>query len=172
MAEPFQGSITMFGGNFNPRNYAFCNGAILATSQNESLFSLLGTLYGGDGRTTFGLPDLRGRLPIHRNDSSPGIPVIPQGARSGVERVTLRNDQLPNHTHRLQASASDPTTTTAAGAILGAAEIFTSDTTEPLSALYSQSVQSTGGSQPHDNLMPYCAVNFIIALQGIYPTRS
>lgn len=169
--DPFLGQIKMFAGNFAPRGYAFCDGQLLAVSQNDALFSLLGTTYGGDGRTTFGLPDLRGRLPVHAG-TGPGLTPRPLGQKSGAETVTVTEAQMLFHTHTPQAtnipgSGSDPAGAVPAGATGGS--YYT--TAAPTLAMHADAVSTaTGGGQPHYNVMPFLCVNFIIALQGIYPS--
>ncbi|QBK31404.1 phage tail protein [Roseitalea porphyridii] len=170
MSEPFVGEIRMFAGNFAPRGWAFCDGQLLAVSQNDALFSLLGTIYGGDGRTTFGLPDLRGRLPIHAGHG-PGLSERRLGAKSGAEKVTLTVNQLPSHTHPLQASTGAAVSRQPAGQTMATAEgSIYSRTTAP-EMLSSDSITNTGGSRSHTNLMPFLCVHFIVALFGIYPSR-
>ena len=172
MSEPFVGEIRMFGGNFAPRGWAFCDGQLLAVSQNDALFSLFGTIYGGDGRTTFGLPDLRGRIPIHAGNG-PGLSQRRLGAKSGTETVTVTVNQLPTHTHPMQASAdaanSPNPQNNVASETLTATPYFDDTPTVPLNAA---SITNTGGSRSHTNLMPYLCVHFIVALFGIYPSRS
>jgi len=173
MSEPFVGEIRMFAGNFAPRGWAFCDGQLLAVSQNDALFSLLGTIYGGDGRTTFGLPDMRGRIPIHAG-AGPGLSDRRLGAKGGDENVTLTTNQLPSHTHEPVKGFSD-----------------VADASEPVGNMPAQStsvrlfstaagtaadfnnaaVSNVGGSQSHTNLMPFLCINFIISLFGIYPSR-
>jgi microcystin-dependent protein len=172
MSEPFVGEIRMFAGNFAPRGWAFCDGQLLAVSQNDALFSLLGTIYGGDGRTTFGLPDVRGRLPIHAG-SGPGLSPRRLGAKSGSETVTLTVNQMPSHSHDFvgnTAEATDisPTGKTIAKGVGVAALAATAQNTDMASSM----VSATGGSRSHTNLMPALCVHFIIALFGIYPSRS
>lgn len=173
MSEPYLGSIHMFGGNFAPRSYALCDGQLIAITQNDALFSLLGTIYGGDGRTTFGLPDLRGRLPMHMGQG-PGLSERRIGAKFGGETETLTVNQLPSHTHTVGA------TTTAADDPSPSGNIF-ADTGDNLSVyqtpgaamtLAPNSVTTSGGSQSHENRMPALCINFIIALYGIYPSRN
>lgn len=171
MSEPFVGEIRMFAGNFAPRGWAFCDGQLLAVSQNDALFSLFGTIYGGDGRTTFGLPDLRGRLPIHMG-SGPGLSPRNIGSRSGVEAVTVTVNQIPSHTHPLQASGDLAGRTTAQDNVLGKSsniDLYTGDA--PDGALNAAAITNVGGSQSHSNVMPYLCLNFIVALVGIYPSR-
>ena len=172
MSEPFVGEIRMFAGNFAPRGWAFCDGQLLAVSQNDALFSLFGTIYGGDGRTTFGLPDLRGRLPIHAG-SGPGLSPRTLGSKGGAETVTVAVNQLPSHTHPFNASTSIADEAAPAGNTLGqpnAANLYFE--TDPSQAMATSAITSVGGSQPHTNLMPFLCVNFIVALVGIYPSRS
>ncbi|MDO3383024.1 phage tail protein [Gilvimarinus algae] len=173
MSEPFVGEIRMFAGNFAPRGWAFCDGQLLAVSQNDALFSLLGTIYGGDGRTTFGLPDLRGRIPIHAGHG-PGLSERRLGAKSGEENVTLTTNQIPSHTHQMQASnelATDksPQNNLVARTAPAVIDIYNPD--GPPVALKHDAVTSVGGSRSHTNLQPFLCVHFIIALFGIYPSR-
>ena len=172
MSEPFVGEIRMFAGNFAPRGWAFCDGQLLAVSQNDVLFSLFGTTYGGDGRTTFGLPDLRGRVPIHAG-SGPGLSQRRLGAMGGTEAVTLVADQIPSHNHQLKASGdlagrANPQDNLPAKS--AKVELYSGET--PDSALSPQATSTVGGSQSHSNLMPFLCVHFIVALVGIYPSRS
>ena len=172
MSEPFVGEIRMFAGNFAPRGWAFCDGQLLAVSQNDALFSLLGTIYGGDGRTTFGLPDMRGRIPIHAG-SGPGLSDRRLGAKSGSETATVDVTQLPAHTHSL-ASTNSVTEGNPAGNVVadtGTKNIYADDAAPALNFSSSAS-QAVGGSQSHSNMMPYLCINYIIALFGIYPSRQ
>ena len=172
MSEPFVGEIRMFAGNFAPRGWAYCDGQLLAVSQNDALFSLLGTIYGGDGRTTFGLPDMRGRLPIHAGQG-PGLSPRRLGAKSGEESVTLTVNQIPSHNHEpFQASTDRGNETNPSGNLVAESPSVTLYLEDPQSAnLNSGAVGQTGGSRSHTNLMPYLCVHFIIALFGIYPSR-
>lgn len=164
MANPYVGEIRMFGGNFAPSDWAFCDGSLISITENETLFSLIGTTYGGDGQTTFALPDLRGRVPVHQN---PGYPL---GLMAGAEAVTLTTAQIPAHTHQFSASTV-PTNTSPQGGLLAATgEVFTS--VSQMVALASPSIGNAGGSQPHSNLQPALCVNFIISLLGVYPSQS
>ncbi|WP_017328065.1 phage tail protein [Synechococcus sp. PCC 7336] len=171
MSEPFVGEIRMFAGNFAPRGWAFCDGQLLAVSQNDALFSLLGTIYGGDGRTTFGLPDLRGRIPIHAG-SGPGLSPRRLGSKAGSETVTLTVNQLPSHTHNIIATDNQGTERNPTGNIVARSggDIYRQAT--PDGAMASSIVTNVGGSRSHTNLMPTLCINFIIALFGIYPSRS
>lgn len=160
----------MFAGNFAPRGWALCDGQLLAISQNDALFSLLGTIYGGDGRTTFGLPDLRGRIPIHEG-SGPGLTPRQLGASAGQENVTVTANQLPSHTHQWVGTndAAQNTSPTGAGVASPTPDIYE---TTPDVAMDSNMVGDTGGSQSHTNIMPFLCIRFIIALFGIFPSRS
>jgi len=176
--EPFIGQIIMFGGNFAPRGWAFCNGQLLAISQNQALFSILGTTYGGDGRTTFGLPDLRGRVAMHPG-TGPGLTPRRPGEKTGVEAVTLTANEIPSHTHPATVNAVAP-----AGTSNDASNNFWADDAGVSSATYhagpanikmnadAVQIDSAGGNQSHTNLQPSQCVNFIISLQGIFPSRS
>lgn len=174
MSEPFVGEVRMFAGNFAPRGWAFCDGQLLAVSQNDGLFSLLGTIYGGDGRTTFGLPDLRGRIPIHAGQG-PGLSERRLGAKSGAETETLTVNQLPSHTHTLDAVSQIGTEASPQANLLAKTTAgnpyFTPAGSAPVVNMASASVTGTGGSRSHTNEMPYLCVHFIIALFGIYPSR-
>ena len=176
MSEPFVGEIRMFAGNFAPRGWAFCDGQLLAVSQNDALFSLLGTIYGGDGRTTFGLPDLRGRIPIHAG-SGPGLSLRALGSRGGRETVTLTINEapIPTHTHPSRAMAARANSGDPQGAVLGTASSNVyAPASSPTLALAAESVgeHRFGGSEPHPNLQPFLCVHFIIALSGIFPSRN
>jgi microcystin-dependent protein len=165
--EAYIGQIILFAGNFAPKNWAFCDGRLLPISQNTALFSLLGTTYGGDGRSTFALPDLRGRAPIHASGSHP------LGAVSGTETVSLTGTQIPAHGHSPQIAASNE----AAGANRPAGNILAEGThfsapTAADAALGGTSCSIAGGNQPHNNMEPFLAVNYIICLYGIFPARN
>lgn len=172
MSEPFVGEIIMFGGNFAPRGYADCDGQILAVNQNDALFSLLGTIYGGDGRTTFGLPDLRGRVALHQG-TGPGLSQRRLGSQGGAEEVTLNSNQLPPHGHQPQAS-QDPATANTPTSSLTLAKTSTAlyGTDTPATPLASNAVGNSGGNRSHHNMMPFQTIRYCIALVGIYPSRS
>jgi microcystin-dependent protein len=171
MSEPFVGEIRMFAGNFAPRGWAFCDGQLLAVSQNDALFSLLGTIYGGDGRTTFGLPDCRGRVPIHAGHG-PGLSERRLGARGGAEKVTLTTNQLPSHGHPLHGSTANGLQADPGGNVLaGSAVLEPYEEETPTAPMASAAITSVGGSRSHTNLQPFLCINFIIALFGIYPSR-
>ena len=173
MADPFLGEIKMFGGNYAPRNYATCDGQMQAISQNTSLYSLVGTTYGGDGRTTFGLPDMRSRVPIHQG-WGPGLTQRYMGNMVGTESVVLGQNQMPSHTHTVQAATSPTaTSTTPVGKVFAATDsknIYSTDA--PDTDMSQDMIATAGQSQPHYNLMPFSCINFIIALVGTYPPRS
>lgn len=171
MSEPFVGEVRMFAGNFAPRGWAFCDGQLLAVSQNDALFSLLGTIYGGDGRTTFGLPDLRGRIPIHPG-TGPGLSPRRLGAKAGAEKVTLTVNQLPSHRHTWRASSAVAQNRSPGGNALASptGSIYEAPNNEV--NLNTETISNVGGSQSHSNLMPFLCINFIIALFGIYPSRQ
>lgn len=171
MSEPFLAQIGMFGGNFAPRGWAFCDGQLMPIAQNSALFSLLGTTYGGDGRTTFALPDLRGRAPMQPRQG-PGLSNHSLGEKFGDEIVTLTEAQLPSHTHSLRATDEDAAQTDPTGRVYA---ITDDDLYRASGTMVDMSVETTtntGGSQSHTNMQPYLAINFIIALQGVYPSRN
>ena len=172
MSDNSVGEIRMFAGNFAPRGWSFCDGQLLDLNQFDALFSLLGTFYGGDGRTTFGLPDLRGRLPIHMG-TGPGLTTRPLGQMSGSETASLTTAQLPMHTHKFGAATTEATATNPTDAVIaqGVGTSFYAEAA-PDTALASRSLNIAGGNQEHDNLMPALCVNFIIALTGLYPSRT
>lgn len=172
MSEPFVGEIRMFAGNFAPRGWAFCDGQLLAVSQNDALFSLLGTVYGGDGRTTFGLPDLRGRIPVHAG-SGPGLSPRRLGAKGGTETVTITTNTLPSHNHTVYSSASGTAQSSPVGNVPLAdrVQVYSGSLDRPFDAA-ENIIGNTGGSRSHTNLQPFLCINFIIALFGIYPSRQ
>lgn len=171
-SEPFLAQIVMFGGNFAPRGWALCDGQLLPISQNTALFSLLGTTYGGDGRTTFQLPDLRGRVAIHPGHG-PGLSDYRLGQKGGVEQVTLTIDQIPSHTHAAKAYSEQGNQQDPGGMVpaYDRRETQYSDAVPDVS-MNVQAIAPTGGSSPHTNVQPFLCVNHIIALQGIYPSRN
>ena len=175
MAEPFIAEIRIFAGNFAPRGWAFCDGQMLPIDQNTALFSLIGTIYGGDGRTTTALPNLQGRAPMHPGRGS-GLTDRRIGQRAGTETVTLSEAQIPSHTHKLRATTNlgnvtTPTNTSSFARAAGATP-YQTDTTTNLVDLASAAVSTTGGGQAHTNMQPFLTMNFIIALVGTYPSRS
>jgi microcystin-dependent protein len=167
MAQPYVGEIRMFAGNFAPAGWALCNGQLLPISENDVLFTLIGTTYGGDGQNTFGLPDLQGRLPIHQGSG------FTLGANGGVEDVTLTTQQLPIHSHAFLAMTGNASTANASGNLLAQTPSYTPYiAATPNSPLAPNSIGPTGGSQPHTNFQPYLCINFIISLFGIFPTPT
>lgn len=170
MAQPYVGEIRMFAGNFAPAGWEFCAGQLLPISENETLFNLIGTTYGGDGQSTFALPDLRGRLPLHMGNGS----ILAE--TGGVEEVTLTVQQIPAHSHPLLATASNASSTNALNSVLAqntTYEPYLSPSSFPANTpLFSGSVSATGGSQPHTNFQPYLCVSFIISLFGIFPSPT
>ncbi len=170
MSEPFLAEIRIVGFNFAPRGWAFCDGQILPINQNQSLYSLLGTIYGGDGRTSFALPDLRGRTPIHVGSSNGGAHL--QGQKGGEEQHTLAANEMPNHDHVFEASGADATGIVPTGQFLARATTATYTPPANLVDMNSGAVANTGGGQAHENMQPFLAVNFCIALQGLFPSRN
>lgn len=167
MSEPFLSEIKIVSFNFPPKGWALCNGQLLPINQNQALFSLLGTTYGGNGQTNFALPNLRGRVPIHMNGSHT------LGEAAGSTSVTINQQQMPQHVHLLSG------TSTTGNALIPAANLLAATPNQlyhppdnSLQAMSPTAVSSVGGSQPHNNMMPYLVLNFIIALQGIFPSRN
>jgi microcystin-dependent protein len=186
MSEPFVGEIKMVGFNFAPRGYALCNGQILSIAQNTALFSLLGTMYGGNGQTTFALPNLQGRVPVHQGQGA-GLSNYTIGQNGGEETHTLITTEMPLHNHTATATTTVSASSTAANATSpannflansGRTNIYSNTPPDvnmgsnPATATTSVTVQSSGGSAPHNNLQPYLCVNFVIALEGIFPSRN
>ena len=172
MSQPFMGTIALAGFSFAPAGWALCNGQLMSISQNSALFSLLGTTYGGDGVNTFGLPDLRGRALIHQG-TGPGLSNYVMGQMSGTESVTLTTGNIPAHTHTWPASTAAATGRLPVGNVLGAASVNAYQSAAPAAALAPATIgTATGSSVPHENMMPYQTVNYIIALQGIFPSRN
>lgn len=171
--EPFIGEIIMFGGNFAPRGWALCDGALLSISQNQALFSILGTTYGGDGRTTFQLPDLRGRVSMHPG-SGPGLTPRQLGEKGGTETNTLTTAQLPAHNHSVSVGVSGATGEEAApngNVIASLTNAFNEDATAG-QALGGVNQSNVGGGNSVNNIQPFQCVNYIIALEGTYPSRN
>jgi microcystin-dependent protein len=167
MAQPYVGEIRMFAGNFAPAGWMFCEGQLLPISEYETLFNLIGTTYGGDGQSTFALPDLRGRVPLHFGN---GFTLAETG---GVETVTLTVPQIPAHTHALLATSSIATQQNVSPNVMAQASLFNPYiNVNPTSPMASQAVTSTGGNQPHNNFQPYLCVDFIISLFGIFPSQT
>lgn len=170
---PYVGEIRMFAGTFNPAGWAFCKGQLLPIDQFDTLFNLIGTTYGGDGQSTFGLPDLQGRVALH-NGQGPGLSqnyVI--GEEGGVEEVTLSTQQIPKHSHSLLASTGPGNSSNPQGNVIGsppAVSLFKRE--KPTKNLAASAVLPVGGSQPHENRMPYLTITYIISLFGIYPSPT
>jgi microcystin-dependent protein len=182
MSNPFLGEIRVFAGNFSPRSWAFCRGQLLPISQNDALYALLGTTFGGDGQVTFGLPDTQGRVVIGQG-TGPGLSSYIVGQESGTESVTLTSNQLPQHTHSMLAYVTPATTSNPTNAVLAQTGItypgsqiqnslFYLSGTANTAGLPADTIQAAGGNQPHDNNMPGLVLNYIIALEGIFPSRN
>jgi microcystin-dependent protein len=173
MAQPYVGEIRMFGGSFAPVGWMFCDGQLLPISEHEVLFTLIGTTYGGDGQSTFGLPDLRGRIPVH-NGHGPGLSqnyLI--GEATGVESVNLTAQQVPSHTHQMVASTGPGSSKNPENNVVGSPPAVTMFfRASPNVNLASTMVSSVGGSQPHENMMPFLTVSYIISLFGLFPSQS
>jgi microcystin-dependent protein len=166
MSEPFLGQIMIAAFNFPPRGYALCDGALLPINQNQALFSLLGTMYGGNGQTTFALPNLRGRVPIHVGGGHT------QGESSGTSSVTLSAPQMPAHTHLVRARNEDGATNVPADRVLAASPSQLYYGYDSPVAMASGAVSTVGSSQPHTNMQPYTVISFCVALQGVFPSQN
>jgi microcystin-dependent protein len=171
MAEPYVGEIRMFAGNFAPVGWAFCDGRQLPISEYDTLFNLIGTTYGGDGQSTFNLPDLRGRIPVHAGAGGGGSYVL--GQLGGVENVVLTQNQIPAHSHAVACSSVGGNSDDPAGKVPAAAgtNLYTAAAGANAS-MSAGAVGSAGGSQPHENMSPFQAVNFIISLFGVFPSQN
>jgi microcystin-dependent protein len=173
MSNPFIGEIRMFGGSFAPAGWAFCAGQLMPISENDALFTLIGTTYGGDGQETFALPDLQGRLPLHQGQAPKGSQNYQLGEKAGVESVTLTVQQIPTHTHAFMASTALALSPDPTGNIVAqppTINLFFGDVAA--AGLNQQSIQPTGGSQPHENCQPFLCISFIISLFGVFPPQS
>jgi microcystin-dependent protein len=168
MAQPFVGEIRMFAGNFAPAGWMFCEGQLLPISENETLFQLIGTTYGGDGQSTFGLPDLRGRIPLHQGNS------FILAETGGAEEITLTVNQVPAHSHPALATATVASEVSPANVLIAESRPATSQFFQdvPANNMAANMLQTVGGSQPHTNFQPYLCINFIISLFGIFPPPS
>ncbi len=172
MAEPFIGEIRLFAGGFAPLGWAMCQGQTLPIADNDALFSLIGTTYGGDGQNTFSLPDLRGRVPLHQG-AGPGLSNRVMGQSGGSEQVTLTAAQMPAHSHGMVASsASAQTAAGPSGNLLGTTKINMYGSGSPTTPMGAGAITPTGGGQPHGNMAPFLGMNYIIALFGIFPSRA
>jgi microcystin-dependent protein len=170
--QPFIGEIKLFAGNFQILGHAYCAGQLMSIAQNTALFSLLGTTYGGDGQTTFGLPDLRGRFPVHMGNGAGLTPRV-IGEVGGIENVTLLSTQLPIHTHNLNCNATNGNNLNPLNNFWAAQPSLTQyAATSTANTMKPTSISSSGGNQPHDNMVPYLTINYLIALEGIYPSRN
>jgi len=174
MADPFVAEIRIFPFNFAPKGWAFCNGQLLPISQNTALFSLLGTTYGGDGKSTFALPDLEGRA-VMQPGQGPGLSLRDLGEMGGSETVTLIESEIPAHTHTISASNQPGEDAAPSGESLArsvGAQVYQTVTNANLQPMAFETLAPTGGSQPHNNMQPYLTFNFNIALQGVFPQRG
>jgi microcystin-dependent protein len=174
MSDPYVGEIRMFGGNFAPAGWAFCNGAPMPISENETLFQVIGTTYGGDGQETFNLPDLQSRIPVHQGSGAGTTWTI--GQSGGEESVTLNTNQIPIHTHQAFGS-TDPATTTQVqnsvpASVTAAGTVNAYGVLSPFTPLDPSTLAPVGGSQPHENLQPYLCISFIISLFGFFPSPT
>jgi microcystin-dependent protein len=167
MSEPFLGEIRLFAGNFAPRNWSFCDGRLVEITSRPALFNLIGTIYGGDGRRSFALPDLRSRVPVHRGT------FYPMGQKAGAETVALTGSQIPSHIHAVPALPAAGTSASPAGELLaGGTTVSRYSANGPATAMSPSSVGPVGAGQAHANVQPFVALNFIIALVGIFPSES
>jgi microcystin-dependent protein len=175
MADPFVAEIRIFPFNFAPKGWAWCDGQLMPLSQNTALFSLLGTTYGGDGKSNFALPDLQGRAPMHPGQG-PGLSLHDLGETGGSETVTLLESEIPSHSHALMSSPAPGNRTNPSGNSLartaGAMPYIPAASAPPLVSMSDQALAPAGGDQPHNNLMPYLTFYFCIALQGVFPPRT
>ena len=175
MPSPYIGQIMMFGGNYAPRGWALCDGQLLSISQWTALFSILGTTYGGDGRTTFGLPDLRGRVPVHPGQG-PGLTPRSLGQKAGEESVTLHINQIPSHRHEMYVNNGSGNAASPANKVMATESKGDTDYGDlpatPSDTLDPNCITNTGGGGAHDNMQPFQCVNYIIALEGEYPPRN
>jgi microcystin-dependent protein len=170
MGQPYIGEIRLFAGNFAPQGWAFCNGQLLAISEFDALFNLIGTTYGGDGQTTFGLPDLQGRIPFHAGTGGGNTYQLAQNG--GVEAVTLNPSQIPSHSHPPSASSNQGTASSPSNAVWAAFGDQPYSSAAPAAAMAAEAIGAAGGSQPHNNMPPFLAVSFIISLFGVFPTQN
>jgi microcystin-dependent protein len=171
MSSPYIGEIRIFAGTFAPVGWATCDGQLLAISQNDALFTLIGTTYGGDGQTTFGLPDLRGRIPIHQGQGG-GLSNYVLGQSSGTETVTVTTNQLPIHTHAASAASGVGHLSEPGGAVHATHRDYPVFDSAPGSAMAASALTSIGANQPHENMPPFLCINFIISLFGIFPSQN
>ncbi len=171
MAQPYVGELRIFAGNFAPAGWMFCSGQILPISENETLFNLIGTTYGGDGQSTFGLPDLRGRLPIHQGTGGGSTYTIAE--TGGAEEVTLSINQIPAHSHPMLGASGNGSQANPKNNVLASStlvKLYSGEAAD--TAMAATSITSTGGNQPHTNFQPYLCLNYIISLFGIFPSQN
>ncbi len=167
MSSPFIGEIRLFAGNFAPQGWAFCDGSLMAIAENDALFNLIGTTYGGDGQNTFALPDLRSRVPIHQG---PGFVI---GQAAGEESVTLTIQQIPIHSHAAQCRAGTSNSANPSGNFWGSSSALQyAAPGDTVSAMAAAALPAAGGSQPHDNMIPFLGINYIISLFGVFPSQT
>ena len=175
MSQPFIGQIVAFAGNFAPRNWQFCAGQLLSVSQNAALFAILGTTYGGNGQTTFALPDLRGRV-IVGSGSGPGLSPYVEGQQAGSENVTLQLNQMPIHSHMVNVQGGRGTAPSPVGGLLAGsgttADVYAPSPASAPAVMAQSMIASAGGSQPFSVLSPYTSINYIIAILGVFPSRN
>lgn len=175
MAQPYVGEIRMFAGNFNPNGWMFCSGQTMPIAENEVLFQLIGTTFGGDGQETFNLPNFQSRFPIHMGTSAASGVTYQLGEMAGTESVTLTTQQIPSHTHPLLASQDAGSQSNSLNSVLAAqspVSIYRPNAVAPNVPMHASSVSPVGGSQPHDNMQPFLAINYIISLFGIFPSQT
>jgi microcystin-dependent protein len=170
MSQPFVGEIRMVGFNFAPVGWAVCDGETVPISENETLYNLIGTTYGGDGQSTFQLPNLLGRIPVGQGTGGSGTYII--GELAGTETVTLTVPEIPSHTHALRAQTAAGTQPSPSGGVWANSSLEQYSTGAPTAQMAATSLQNAGGNLPHDNMPPFLAINFIIALYGIYPSQG
>lgn len=170
MSQPYVGEIRIFAGNFAPNGWLLCDGSTVPISENETLFQLIGTTYGGDGETYFNLPDLRGRTPIHQGTSTEGITAV-LGQTAGVEEIVLTTQQIPKHTHTPVATRT-PTSANPSGRVWSAWSDDPYSPSKPTHLMRNDAIRPEGGSQAHNNMPPYLALNFIISMYGIFPSQT
>jgi len=172
MGQPYIGEIRLFAGNFAPDGWMFCDGSLMPISENETLFNLIGTTYGGDGQTTFALPNLLSRVPVHQGTlSSTGQPFV-LAQSGGEETVTVTVFQIPNHGHAVQANSSAGTQSSPSAGVWAQSTLDQFSSAAPSVAMAPTAIGSAGGSQPHDNMVPFVCLNFIISLFGVFPSQN
>ena len=171
MSDPFLGEIRLVGFNFAPRGWAKCDGQLLSIADNDALFALIGTTYGGDGQSTFALPDFRSRMPIHQGTGSSGTNYT-MGESSGTETVTLIVNQIPTHTHPAQAQSGGGNQPGPEGNVWSSSSLNQYNSSAADSNMNPLTITPSGGSQPHDNMMPFLTITFVTSLEGIFPTRN